>query len=131
MSCDHDHHHHNDDCNRTHPADRAPQADDPMEISGIEIEGDPQVMLACIVEEFARMGCDVDAIMRMFDDPFFQGPYGLTRAFGRDYIRGRVAEIVRGCGVMTVRIVEQQQDENETEQPVNLTVGGRAVARRS
>ena len=124
----HEYDHHDDDCNRTHPKDRALQADDPMEISGIEIEGDPQVMLQCIVEEFARMGCDADTILRMFDDPFFQGPHGLTRALGREHIRDCVNRILKRSGVMSVRVVEQAPEE-EIE-PVNLTVGGRAIAER-
>ena len=126
MSHEHDH---DDDCNRTHPKDRVPQADDPMEISGIEIEGDPQVMLQCIVEEFARMGCDSDTILRMFDDPFFQGPHGLTKAFGREYIRDRVNRILKRSGVMSVLFIEQPP-EDEIE-PVTLTVGGRAIATRT
>jgi hypothetical protein len=123
-----DHHHHDDDCNRTHPKDRAAQTDDPMEISGIEVEGDPEVMLNCIVEEFARMGCDAETILRLFDDPFFLGPHGLTKAFGREYIRDRVHGILKRCGVMSVRVIEQPADE--TIEPVVLTVGGRAIAER-
>lgn len=128
-----DDHDHDDDCNRTHPKDRAAKTDDPMELSGIELNGDPEVMLDCVVEEYARMGCDADAIFQMFDDPFFQGPYGLTRAFGREYIRSRVEGILRRCGVLRVRVVEQpveDADESAAEQQVTLTVGGRAIAER-
>ena len=127
MPHEHDHHD-DDDCNRTHPKDRAPQADDPMEISGIEIEGDPQVMLQCIVEEFARMGCDAEDILRMFDDPFFQGPYGINLAFGRQYIRRYVTSMLKQSGVMRVRVIEQPPEEDL--EPVTLTVGGRAIATR-
>lgn len=136
---EHDHeNHHTDDCNRTHPRDRDAKADDPLELSGVEVEGDPEVMLDCIVEEYARMGCDAGDILRMFNDPFFQGPYGLTRAFGRDYVRLRVEGVLRRCGVLRVRVVEHPADEADGREPdgpilprVTLTVRGRRPAERN
>jgi hypothetical protein len=124
----HDHHDHNDDCNITHPRDRAPQAGDPMEISGIEVEGDPQVMLECIIEEYARMGADADAIMRMFNDPYFQGPHGLTRVYGRQFIRYRVEQILDRCGVLRVSMSEEAAAPDG--ESVALTVAGRTIAER-
>jgi hypothetical protein len=128
-------HGHDDECNRTHPRDRDARADDPMEISGVEVDGDPEVMLDCVVEEYARMGYDFDDILRMFDDPFFQGPYGLTRAFGRDYVRLRVRGVLRRCGVLRVRVVEAPPDDAESAEPkeplVGLTVRGRPTAERN
>jgi hypothetical protein len=125
---------HDDACNRTHPRDRDARADDPLEISGIEIEGDPEVMLDCIVEEYARMGCDADDILRMFHDPFFQGPHGLSRAFGREYVRLRVEGVLRRCGVLRVRVVEAPPDDARSPEPrdplVALTVRGRSTAER-
>jgi hypothetical protein len=134
-----DEHRHEDDCNRTHPRDRDAKPDDPLELSGIEVEGDPEVMLDCIVEEYARMGCGADDILRMFDDPFFQGPYGLTRAFGRDYVRLRVQGVLRRCGVLRVRVVEQPSEREDARidaergggPRVSLTVGGRPIAERN
>ena len=128
------HEHGEDDCNRTHPRDRDARGDDPLEISGIQVDGDPEVMLDCIVEEYARLGCDAADILRMFDDPFFQGPYGLTRAFGRDYVRLRVRGVLGRCGVLRVRVVEAPPEDAESEpvEPlVALTVRGRPTAERN
>ncbi|CAN5337952.1 hypothetical protein BH09PLA1_BH09PLA1_00130 [soil metagenome] len=127
-------HDHDENCNTTHPKDRAPQSDDPMEISGIEVDGDPEVMLDCIVEEYARLGCDADMIMRMFDDPFYQGPYGVTKAFGREYVRRRIDDVLRRCGVLRVRVTELVPVETESgcdERQARLTIGGRAIAERT
>jgi hypothetical protein len=132
---DHDHDHDNDDnCNVTHPKDRAPKSDDPMELSGVELDGDPEVMLDCIVEEYARMGEGADVILRMFNDPDYQGPYGLTKAFGRDYIRLRVEGILRRCGVLRFRVTELIPPESEpqpSERVTTLTIGGRAIEERN
>jgi hypothetical protein len=120
---EHDEHDH---CNQTHPKDRAPKPDDPMEISAISLDGDPHFMLECIVEEYARMGCDRDQIVQMFSDPFYQGPYGLTRALGRERIVQRIDEILLRCGVLKFRMIEQAELENV----VHITVRGREEGTR-
>jgi hypothetical protein len=134
MFGEHDHHHdHVDDCNRTHPADRAPQPDDPMEISGVRVDGDPRFMLDCLITEYARLGFEADDLLRMFDDPQFQGPHALTRALGRDYVRSQIHAVLRRCGVLRVRVVEQPLEETSepaASSPVTLTVRGRPVAER-
>ena len=56
-------------------------------------------MLRVLVEEYARMGCDLDAIMDLACDPFYQAFHGLRQLLGDDELRRRVADILQRCGV--------------------------------
>jgi hypothetical protein len=93
---------------KVHPASREMLPDDPLDLQGFEIPGDPNLMLRLLVEEYARMGADVEAILKLARDPFYQAFHGLWRLFGEDELRRRVADIVRRCGVIRVRTVETQ-----------------------
>ena len=102
--CDHDHDHdHEDDCNLRHPRDREMQADDPMMLEPVEIDGDPEIMIDCLIEEFARMGWDTPTIIRMFDDPFYEGPHRARRLYTAEAFEARVRRVLARCGTMRVR----------------------------
>ena len=57
---------------KIHPATRAVEPEDPLNLFGYEFEGDPELMLSMIVEEYARMGYDCDALMELARNPFYQ-----------------------------------------------------------
>jgi hypothetical protein len=82
--------------------------DDPLDLHGFEVPGDPDLMLRLLVEEYARMGADVDAILRLARDPFYQAFHGLWRLYGEDELGRRVGDIVRRCGVIRVCTVQMQ-----------------------
>jgi len=114
---DHDHDH-----GPEHPKDRPMKAEDPLQLNALELDGDPDVLLTCLVEEFARMGWDADMILRTFSQEEYQGPSRLLRALGPEGARRRIEAIIARCGVWKMRIVEQTpQPENNF---VGLTVGG-------
>ena len=122
--CDnHDH----DDCNVRHPRDRAMQADDPMMLEPVELDGDPEIMIDCLIEEFARMGWDMPTIVRMFDDPFYEGPHRARQLYRADAFEKRVRRVLARCGTMRVRLVEIADDQPQ-EKPVTLTMRGRSIA---
>ena len=102
------------------------EAEDPLQLNATELDGDPDVLLTCIVEEFARMGWDADMILRNFSQPQFQGPYRLLQRLGPEGARKRVEEIVSRCGVWRIREIELKAAEPEGE-PVNLTIAGHRV----
>jgi hypothetical protein len=101
---------------KIHPASREMLPDDPMELQGFELEGDPELMLRLLVEEYARLGFDAGAIIQLAVDPQYQAFDGLRRAFGEDGIRRRVSEVVARCGVMRVKTAEAPLDEGELVQ---------------
>ena len=81
------------------PMDKPLESDDPMLLRGQPVTGDPQVMLECLVEEFASMGWDADRIEKLFDMPFFRATHGLAEHFGRDGVRSRIEATLNRCGV--------------------------------
>jgi len=82
-----------------HPAQREPRPEDPFELHGVELPGDPGLMLTILVEEYARMGWGVDAILELARNPFYQAFHALYEACGEETFRDRVAEALGRCRV--------------------------------
>ncbi len=82
-----------------HPRNKPLEVDDPMLLRGQSVEGDPEIMLASLVEEFASMGWDATAIVELFERPFFQATSRLRDLFGPDEIRLRIEDVLKRCGV--------------------------------
>jgi hypothetical protein len=135
-------HEHDDDHGPEHPKDRPMEVEDPLQLNALELDGDPEVLLTCLVEEFARMGWDADAILRTFSQEEYQGPHRLLKRLGPERARQRVEQIIARCGVWKMRTVESAPVEapssraasvgGETslpqdEIPVSLTVGGHRI----
>ena len=93
---------------KVHPASREMLPDDPMEITGFQAPGDPDLMLRMLVEEYARIGWGVDAVMRLALDSNYRAFHGLLRTLGEDGLRMRVSEIMSRCGVMRVKVEESE-----------------------
>jgi hypothetical protein len=91
---------------KVHPATREILPDDPMEMHGFQVAGDPDLMLRLLVEEYARIGWGVDAVMQLARDPNYQAFHGLYRLFGEEEFRRRVTDVISRCGVMRVKTVE-------------------------
>jgi len=90
---------------KIHPAAREILPDDPMEMTGFEVPGDPDLMLRLLVEEYARIGWNAEAIMQLARDPNYQAFHGLWRNFGETALRDRVEQVLSRCGVMRVRTI--------------------------
>ncbi len=95
---------------KVHPASREMLPDDPLDMTAVEVDGDPQLMLRLLVEEYARMGWGVEEIMRLAADPFYVGFHGLLRAFGEQQLRGQIQSILARCGVVRVKTFEVTPD---------------------
>ena len=93
---------------KTHPALREILPDDPMEMTGFQVPGDPNLMLRLLVEEYARVGWGVEDLLRLARDPHYQAFHGLWRMFGEEELRRRVNTIISRCGVMRVRVKESE-----------------------
>lgn len=100
---------------KVHPATREIVPDDPLELTGYEIPGDPELMLRLLVEEYARFGFGTDQIMQLARDPFYQGFHGLLRLHGEGELRRRVSEHVGRCGVRRVTTVEAKPEPRPPE----------------
>jgi hypothetical protein len=91
---------------KVHPASREILPDDPLELHAVEIPGDPALMLRLLVEEYARIGCDVEDVVCLARDPNYVAFYGLWKLYGEQEFRRRVAEIRARCGVLRLKAVE-------------------------
>ena len=87
---------------KVHPATRSVEPDDPMNLHAVEISGDSDLMLRVLVEEYARMGWNIDAVMSLAVDPVYQGFHGLLQLHGEEELRRRVTEIMGRCGVLRI-----------------------------
>lgn len=91
---------------KIHPATRPVEPEDPMNLHAFEVPGNTELMLRVVVEEYARMGCDLDSMMNMFRDPFYQVLHGLWQLYGEDELHRRVIEILGRCGIMRTTTID-------------------------
>jgi hypothetical protein len=102
---------------KVHPATRAVEPEDPMTLNATSVPGDPEVMLRCVIQEYARMGWDAPAILGLFRDPLYPALHALLDWYGEPRLRERLhAELAR-IGVLrfaaTVRDeIEPTEDEH-------------------
>jgi hypothetical protein len=85
-----------------------PDVTDPQMLVGVVLPGDAAAMrdvAYVFAEEFARMGYDRAAILRLFHNPFYRGAHGAYRALGAAAVTAIVDECV---GVWEqVRVVDR------------------------
>jgi hypothetical protein len=93
---------------KVHPASREMLPDDPLEMHGFEVPGDPELMLRLLVEEYARIGWGAEAILELARDPNYQAFYGLRQAYGDEGLRRRVSDALLRCGVIRVKTTETE-----------------------
>ncbi|MCP3913944.1 MAG: hypothetical protein GY711_00130 [bacterium] len=86
----------------SHPKDRPAEPADPFQMLAGGVEGDPLLMLDCVVEEYARMGLEADEIVALFEDPQFLATHGLRSLFGVEATRERVLSVLSRCGILRV-----------------------------
>ena len=108
---------------KVHPASREILPDDPMELQGIEVSGDPEVMFRLLVEEYASMGWDADSIIGLARDPFYQAFHLLYRRHGEDELRQRIQNVLSRVGVARFTTVEQTPPSGEPLSDGPLTDG--------
>ena len=90
---------------KVHPATRAVEPEDPMNLHGIEVPGDPEIMMRMLVEDFARLGYGLQDLMGLARDPFYHALHGVWLMYGEDELRRRLTTILSRVGVMRVRTV--------------------------
>ena len=93
---------------KVHPATREILPEDPMEMHGFEVPGDPNLMLRLLVEEYARIGWGSEAILELARDPNYKAFYGLLQFFGEKELTGQIQKILARCGIMRVTTKEKE-----------------------
>ncbi len=93
---------------KVHPATREVLPDDPMNLHAMEVPGNTALMLRLLVEEYARMGSDLESIMQLARDPFYQAFHGLLQLYGEEELRRRITAVLGRIGVTRVRTTDTE-----------------------
>ena len=101
---------------KIHPASREVLPEDPMDLHGFEVPGDPDLMMRMLVEDYARMGWNTESIISLANDPNYQVFHGLLRMFGEVEFCRRVADVIGRCGVMRVKTTERESPPTQLVQ---------------
>lgn len=106
---------------KVHPLTREVEPDDPMELMASAVPGDPEVMLECLIDEFAWIGCDAEELAAMFASPEYPVLNQLLGHFGPDGVRRRVEERLAQRSVVCFReVVVEGPDDDDHEQGPEL-----------
>ena len=88
---------------KVHPATRPVEPEDPMNLFAVEVPGDPELMLRLLVEEDARMGWGLHALIGLFRDPFYVAAHGLWLHYGEEELTRRLSELLKRVGVVRTK----------------------------
>ncbi|HUE69816.1 MAG TPA: hypothetical protein VMP01_02910 [Pirellulaceae bacterium] len=91
---------------KIHPATRGIEPEDPLNLHAVEVDGDPQIMLQMLVEDYARMGFGLEELMNLCRQPFYVGLHGLWLRYGEEALRQRLSGILSRCGVFRTVVRE-------------------------
>lgn len=113
---------------KVHPLTRESTEEDPFALMAEPVPGDPQVMLECMLQEFAWLGYAPEQLLALFYDPGYPVLCQLREHFGDDVIREKVHAMAAAWGVLRFQetIAEPEQAEPELVQITDLTHGQRA-----
>jgi hypothetical protein len=78
-----------------------PDPSDPNVLVGVVLPAESETMqdmAYAFAEEFAQMGYDGDALLRVFQNPFYAGAHQAYRALGAEAVRKIIAECLAAWG---------------------------------
>jgi len=108
---------------KVHPATRPVEADDPFTLHATAVAGDPEVMLECVVQEYAWMGWDGEQVLGLFHSPFYPALNALLHHYGEDGVRRRVAAVLGRMGVFRFSGTVRDEPDRDDEEPELIQVG--------
>jgi hypothetical protein len=94
-----------------------------MMLHATPVPGDPDEMLNSLIQEFAWLGWEAEAIGRLFRDPFYPVLHALWLAHGDSGIQERVDHILHQTGVMHFQTTIQEEPEAEEAEPELVELG--------
>lgn len=100
---------------KVHPLDRDATDDDPFELTADMVVGDPDVMLECLLQEFAWMGWNAQQVLELFHHPGYPVLCELRKFLGDDEVRRRVESLMSRWGVLRFREVHAEPDPDDED----------------
>ena len=74
------------------------EEDDPVEMIGIQLPNQSEEQLRdmalCFAEEFVREGWDEEQLLKMFQNPLYQGPHLAWKQKGNDFVKSVIDEAI-------------------------------------
>jgi hypothetical protein len=110
---------------KVHPATRAAEQDDPLTLHAIPVGGDPEMMLHCVVQEYAWMGWGADDILALFRDPGYPVLGALLSWYGEEGLRERLRATLRQTGVFHYEATVSEEPDDDREEPELIQIGNR------
>jgi hypothetical protein len=108
---------------KVHPATRPIEADDPFSLHATTVGGDVEVMLECLVQEYAWMGWDTEQVLGLFREPGYPVLNALLEYLGEENVRRRVQVVLKRMGVFRVSGTVLDEPEPEVEEPELIQLG--------
>lgn len=80
------------------------EPDDPMELVMTPVPGgDPELMVTCLVEEYAHLGMGEEEILRLFRQPVY-ATHTFYREYGEKWIRSLIRKVLARSGRLCVSV---------------------------
>jgi hypothetical protein len=98
---------------KVHPARRPAEAEDPLLMEARCVAGDPELMLRCVVQEYAGLGWGAEQLLGLFMDPDYPALCELRRRYGLAGLRERVERLLGPT--FQVSVWEAPESEPEPE----------------
>jgi hypothetical protein len=108
---------------KVHPATRPVEPEDPLTLYATPVAGDPEVMLQCLVQEYAWLGWGLEQILGLFRDPCYPALHRLWQVYGEAGIRERIAPLLAQTGVFRFKETVREDPETEEEMPDLIELG--------
>ncbi len=108
---------------KVHPATRPAEPEDPLSLHAISLEGDPELMLQCVVQEYAWMGWDAEQILGLFRDPFYPALRELWDRYGEGNLRERIVALLHRTGIFHVQVTICEEPEPSEQEGELLELG--------
>jgi hypothetical protein len=110
---------------KVHPATRPVEPEDPLTLHATPVAGDPEVMLRCLVQEYAWMGWDLEQLLSLFRDPFYPALNALRHLYGDTGLRERLDSILKETGVFHCQVSVREEEEPAEPEPELIQLGMR------
>lgn len=104
------------------PRLRPTSPESPMMLDGACINGDPTLMMRCMIEELLQVGLPVEEIHRMSHDSNYQALHAARCSMGDEAINSLLLETAARIGRHHHRTIEHQ----DRTQEVTLTINAAA-----
>ncbi len=101
---------------KVHPLDREMFPEDPMELMTNVVNGDPALMLRCMIDEYLWMGWSREDLLSLFRNDEFPVLKQLYDHFGEARVMAEIDELIASmAGVRVTAVVDETPDPDLIE----------------